>query len=58
MSMQKWEYKVSVRTAIMKEEELNSLGSEGWELVSWAIAGHDEAADYHYLVLKRPKLGQ
>lgn len=34
--MQKWEYKVveADRTGIGSEEQLNSLGKEGWELVS------------------------
>jgi hypothetical protein len=30
----KWEYKVRINSGIPQDAELNSIGNEGWELVS------------------------
>ncbi len=30
----RWEYKFILRTLVLSEEELNSLGAEGWELAA------------------------
>ena len=48
--MQRWEYKVADLLYVsISESDLNSLGEEGWELVS--ICRED--GDF-YAVLKRP----
>ena len=44
--MQKWEYKVV--HGWLPEEDLNKLGAEGWELVTYIY----ESNDY---IFKRPK---
>lgn len=60
--MAKWEYQV-VKTETDLTETLNSLGSEGWELVSVAIkrehierqyfGDSDKDIDYQFAYLKR-----
>ena len=64
--MTKWEYKrVEIlainwmgtgferkgKTYDNAKHYINSLGLEGWELVS--VCGYDEENDYHYLYFKR-----
>ena len=53
--MQKWEYKI-VRDP--RADELNKMGTEGWELVSVVadVSGHADPTDSTiYAYLKRPK---
>ena len=46
--MQKWEYKiVTIMLPKQKEQELNFLGEQGWELVAWDHSSH--------YIFKRPK---
>ena len=45
--MQKWEYKM-VKNIMMTEDELNRLGREGWELVTYNY-------DDNRYIFKRPK---
>lgn len=54
--MQKWEYRVIIvksKNRFAIEDQLLSLGEEGWELV--AVAPSSEfASDRHILYVKRP----
>lgn len=47
--MQKWEYKVVVR---VKDDELNILGAEGWELVAVTFNEYGQPSAFYF---KRPK---
>ena len=43
--MDKWEYKVINYARVMKEDDLNKLGADGWELV---IVVHFGGYQYHF----------
>lgn len=55
--IQQWEYQIRFESPILtsnrkaKEERLNIMGEEGWELVSWVEATPLLA----YAIFKRPK---
>jgi hypothetical protein len=49
--MQKWEYKVMDR--LPSQEQLNELGSQGWELISVAVAGGNSSLCKEVAYLKR-----
>lgn len=51
--MKQYEYKTISDPTALKEQELNTLGTEGWELVSFTQPS-GEGGDYEY-VFKREK---
>ena len=48
----KWEYKVIQGLYLLTENQLNTLGEEGWDLVSHTIE-KEEFYGRHYYIFKR-----
>jgi hypothetical protein len=53
--MKKWEYKDVLISAEEIDEELNSLGEEGWELVHFLLNENPDYWDVYHCLFKRPK---
>ncbi|HEY1718279.1 MAG TPA: DUF4177 domain-containing protein [Verrucomicrobiae bacterium] len=47
-----WEYKTVALSSQGSDAELNSLGKDGWQLVSVTLESNDQRAFYYF---KRPK---